>query len=261
MFVLLQSNATHLEIIRNILSKDSNWSSFRNYCFDNESLNVRQRKDKIDSFDVAKTYDDMWLSIGNPVHPLASYNYNDFVAELASLRKKIDEEGKGRKLVCWTLSYPEQMQQMVDFVDGIMTDRPEQVQQYLHFHSLQHDQMQFQSQSQSQTPEPLESSSEHSRETPIPMECTEDDGCHRNESFKLPLTIVHRGGPEGSGFPENTLPRIAVGLSLYGAIEIDVCSAKDGLLLFHDNDPASIAAFARRSGLESDHLWRISNRW
>jgi hypothetical protein len=93
------------------------------------------------------------------------------------------------------------------------------------------------------------------------METNAQQACENKRNFEIPLIIVHRGGPESCGYPENTIPRISVGLSMYPAIELDVCSCKDGLLLFHDNDPSSAAAFARRSGIESDHLWRISNRW
>src|SRR6185369_13552520 len=63
-----------------------------------------------------------------------------------------------------------------------------------------------------------------------------------------PRAMCHRGGPDGGGAPENTLPQIERGLARGDGIEIDVCSAIDGALVFHDNDPEALIAVMRRSG-------------
>lgn len=60
--------------------------------------------------------------------------------------------------------------------------------------------------------------------------------------------MCHRGGPDGCGSPENTLEMISQGLLEGEAVEIDVCSARDGAILHHDNDPTSPIARLRQSG-------------
>jgi glycerophosphoryl diester phosphodiesterase len=65
---------------------------------------------------------------------------------------------------------------------------------------------------------------------------------------RRPAVMCHRGGPDGCGFPENTLPMIERGLIAGDAIEFDVCSARDGAIVHHDNDPNSAIAVYRRSG-------------
>jgi glycerophosphoryl diester phosphodiesterase len=63
-----------------------------------------------------------------------------------------------------------------------------------------------------------------------------------------PAVVCHRGGPDGSGHPENTLPLIERGLDVGDAVEFDVCSAQDGAIVHHDNDPHDTIAVYRRSG-------------
>lgn len=65
---------------------------------------------------------------------------------------------------------------------------------------------------------------------------------------RRPAVMCHRGGPDGCGFPENTLPLIERGLIAGDAVEFDVCSARDGAIVHHDNDPNSAIAVYRRSG-------------
>lgn len=65
---------------------------------------------------------------------------------------------------------------------------------------------------------------------------------------RRPAVMCHRGGPDGCGFPENTLPLIERGLFAGDAVEFDVCSAQDGAIVHHDNDPNSAIAVYRRSG-------------
>lgn len=65
---------------------------------------------------------------------------------------------------------------------------------------------------------------------------------------RRPGVMCHRGGPDGCGAPENTLPLLARGVASGDAVEFDVCSAVDGAVLHHDNDPRGLIAVYRRSG-------------
>jgi glycerophosphoryl diester phosphodiesterase len=72
--------------------------------------------------------------------------------------------------------------------------------------------------------------------------------------------IAHRGGPNSDRNPENTLPRIAEGLRTGDAVEIDICSAKDGLLTYHDNN-ADMTTTLRNMGMEMDRDMAQTNAW
>jgi glycerophosphoryl diester phosphodiesterase len=69
-----------------------------------------------------------------------------------------------------------------------------------------------------------------------------------DKDLRRPAVMCHRGGPDGCGLPENTLPLIERGLYAGEAIEFDVCSAIDGAIVHHDNDPHDTIAVYRRSG-------------
>lgn len=68
--------------------------------------------------------------------------------------------------------------------------------------------------------------------------------------------IGHRGGGDLEQFPENSLPAVERGLRQADGIEVDIVSAKDGLLLYHDVNPNSGLALLRNLGAEADHSWR-----
>ena len=70
----------------------------------------------------------------------------------------------------------------------------------------------------------------------------------RGADPRRPRAMCHRGGPDGHGVPENTLPAIELGLRLGDGLEIDVCTALDDAVVFHDNDPEHPIAVLRRSG-------------
>jgi glycerophosphoryl diester phosphodiesterase len=68
--------------------------------------------------------------------------------------------------------------------------------------------------------------------------------------------IGHRGGGDLQEFPENSLPAVEHGLREADGIEVDIISARDGLLLYHDVNPNSGLAALRNLGAEADHSWR-----
>ena len=76
------------------------------------------------------------------------------------------------------------------------------------------------------------------------------DALYAKDDPKRPRVWCHRGGPDDGFAPENTLPMIERGLRSGDAIEIDVCSAKDGAILFHDDEPAGLLGTLRNLDLE-----------
>lgn len=73
---------------------------------------------------------------------------------------------------------------------------------------------------------------------------------------KRPLVVAHRGGPASEDYPENTLPALQAGFSSADAVEIDLVSTRDGILLFHDNDPNDTVSLLRNLDLEPGNPWR-----
>ncbi|MBL9038110.1 MAG: hypothetical protein JNG84_06320 [Archangium sp.] len=72
---------------------------------------------------------------------------------------------------------------------------------------------------------------------------------------KRPGIMCHRGGPAGYA-PMNTMPMLDEGFREGDAIEIDVCSTKDGAILFHDNEPANIVTNLHNFG-EDEKNFRL----
>ncbi|MFN8613506.1 MAG: glycerophosphodiester phosphodiesterase family protein [Vulcanimicrobiota bacterium] len=73
---------------------------------------------------------------------------------------------------------------------------------------------------------------------------------------KRPMVVAHRGGPASEEYPENTLPALRAGFQSADAVEIDLVSTRDGILLFHDNDPNDTVSLLRNLDLEPGNPWR-----
>jgi hypothetical protein len=233
--VLMDIEFTHLECMREEFAADRRWATFRNFCYDNESLNSMRSGDKIDSMELIRDTEHRFLSLGVPVSPVRAHSFDDFVNELRRLRTALDTEGRGRRLVCWTLNDDRDVDAVFGAADVIITDRPESI-----------------SERWSSYVEHLSTGSDLSL-------TTNDTGAE--SLLKAPLVIAHRGGPDSLRSVENSWQRIQTGIAIADGIEVDVCSCTDGLLLFHDNDPNSVVSFARSSGIEADQRWRITNSW
>ena len=52
-----------------------------------------------------------------------------------------------------------------------------------------------------------------------------------------------------------------MGLQQGDAIEIDICSCKDGLIVYHDNDPYGEVGILRNAGAETDRSLVSTNEW
>lgn len=82
-----------------------------------------------------------------------------------------------------------------------------------------------------------------------------DEVCGPNDPLR-PKVQCHRGGPDGSGAPENTLPMMERGFREGDSIEFDVCSAKDGAVLYHDTHPNAPVSILRNLGLGGEGEFR-----
>jgi glycerophosphoryl diester phosphodiesterase len=82
-----------------------------------------------------------------------------------------------------------------------------------------------------------------------------DEVCGKNDPLR-PKVQCHRGGPDGSGAPENTLPMLERGFREGDSIEFDVCSAVDGAVLYHDENPNAVVSLVRNLGLGGEGEFR-----
>jgi len=210
-----------LDAMKEEFARCPDLGDFRGFCLDNEHLNDRGtggHTEKVDALDGAG--DNEYLSIGDPKDPLRFLNgsgtFDDLKREVQEALAQTRDPASpayGKKLVVWTINDESKMEELARL-------GPDGI--------------------MTDNPELLK-------------RVLDRHYGPSGQDPRRPAVYCHRGGPDTGDFPENTMPMIQRGLELGDAIEIDVCSARDGCILFHDNDIDAVAV-ARNAGLEGMHF-------
>jgi glycerophosphoryl diester phosphodiesterase len=216
--VIMNPNNNVLNAIKDEFKKDPEFRYFKNFALDNENLNKISASAKERS-PLTGSGDNRYVSIGNPKSPVTPNNFQDLLEEVRKAKKETTNPKSshyGKKIVAWTLNDSKQIKELVKAGADGILT-----------------------------------------DNPEMMKKTLDKMGFAADDPKRPAIIAHRGGANSKNTPENTLPRIEDGLrSSADAIEIDVVSAKDGAIVYHDNNPNDLTSIARNIGLEADNKWR-----
>jgi glycerophosphoryl diester phosphodiesterase len=214
--VILNPSNKVLNVMKEEFKKRPEFRYFKNFSLDNENLNKRSPSAKERS-PLTNSGDNKYVSIGNPKNPLTSNNFKDLVKEIKKTRAQT--------------SNPNSPHHGKKILAWTIND-PKRIRELV----------------KAGADGILTDDVEKMKKTLDKM------GLPAN---KRPEIIAHRGGSNSKKSPENTLPRIEDGLrSSADAIEIDVVSAKDGAVVYHDNDPNGLDAVARNIGAEASNKWR-----
>ena len=210
-------NSACLDAMKDEFARAPDFKDFRAFCLDNEHLNdrgVHGHTERVNALDGAGTNE--FLSIGDPRDPLRAFNnsgnFDDLKREVREALEHTRAPGDpafGKKLLVWTINDESKMEELARL-------RPDGI----------------------------------VTDNPALLNRVLDR--HYGPSGqdpRRPAVYCHRGGPDTGEFPENTMPMIQRGLQVGDAIEIDVCAARDGSVVFHDNS-IDLIAVARNSGLE-----------
>ncbi len=201
-----------LDVIKHEFAATPGFEGFRNFALDHEELSAF-----VLGHDVAAATplrgagDNAWLSIGAPYMPLSVGSFADLLAlvrRTLTLTRAPGGPHDGKRLCVWTIVDDDQMRALAEAGPDAILT---------------------------------------DRPAALAAVLDQVHGAGTTAAVR-PMVMCHRGGPDNSGAPENTLPMIARGLATGDAIEIDVCSALDGAVVFHDNDPEALIAVMRRSG-------------
>ena len=216
--VILNPSNKVLNAMKEEFQKRPEFRYFKNFSLDNENLNKISPSAKQRS-PLTNSGDNKYVSIGNPKNPLTSNNFKDLVQEVKKARAQTSDPNSphhGKKILAWTINDSKRIKELVKA--GVDGILTDDVEK---------------------------------------MKRTLDKMGFAPNDPKRPEIIAHRGGSNSKNTPENTLPRIEDGLrSAADGIEIDIVSAKDGALVYHDNDPNGLDAVARNLGLEAGNKWR-----
>lgn len=201
-----------LAIMRSQLTADPAFADFRDFALDHEELSAFTiGHDADEAAPLRDAGDDAWLSIGAPYKPLAAGGFDDLVRLVRATLAQTRAAGgphAGKRLCVWTIDDAAQQRAIAALGPDVILTN-----------------------------------------RPAQLAAILDELYGpRGASPRRPLAMCHRGGPDGCGAPENTLPAIEAGLARGDGIEIDVCAARDGAIVWHDNDPEGVIAVLRRSG-------------
>jgi glycerophosphoryl diester phosphodiesterase len=215
---VLNTHPEVLDAMKEEFKKAPDFRDFKNFSLDNDNLNDISPSARERS-PLTGSKDNRYVSIGNPKNPLTPNDFDDLVDEVKKAKLQTTRRGSphfGKKILAWTLNEPGQIRKLVNAGVDGILT-----------------------------------------DDPEMMSRTLDQmGLPKGHSGR-PEIIAHRGGPNSTQTPENTLPRIEDGFrSSANAIEIDIVSAKDGAVVFHDNNPNGRDELARNLGLEADNKWR-----
>lgn len=215
--VVMNPDKGVLDAMKDEFAKNPDFKDFKNFCLDNENLN-KWNPSAAERSPLTGSGDNRYVSIGNPKDPLTPNNFDDLVQEVRKAKTQTTDATNSH--------YGKK-------VIAWTLNEPDQVRKL------------------------VEAGADGIlTDDPEMMNRTLDQMGLKPGDPRRPEVIAHRGGPNSKESPENTLPRIEQGLRTSDAIEIDVVSAKDGAVIFHDNDPNSLISHARNLGLEADNKWR-----
>ncbi len=201
-----------LAVIKDVFAAAPGFADFRNFALDHEELSDFFLGNDVDEATPLRgAGDNAWLSIGAPYKPLAVGDFDDLralVRRTLALTRDPAGPHAGKRLCVWTIEDEDQMRALAVLGPDAIL-------------------------------------TDH----PARLAAVLDERYGpRGADPGRPWAMCHRGGPDGHGAPENTLPLIELGLSLGEGVEIDVCAALDGAVVFHDHDPEDLIAVLRRSG-------------
>ena len=201
-----------LAVVKERFAAAPGFGDFRNFALDHEELSDFFVGNQVDeATPVRGAGDNAWLSVGAPYKPLAVGDFADLcslVRRTLALTRDPAGPHAGKRLCVWTIEDEAQMRALADLGPDTIL-------------------------------------TDH----PARLAAVLDERYGpRAADPRRPWAMCHRGGPDGHGAPENTLPLIEVGLGLGEGIEIDVCAALDGAVVFHDNDPENLIAVLRYAG-------------
>ncbi|MEW6277497.1 MAG: glycerophosphodiester phosphodiesterase family protein, partial [Candidatus Eremiobacterota bacterium] len=201
--VIMNRDPANLDAFKQEFARHPSLRDFRNFTLDNEKLNDRGPS-AADRSPLTGSGDNRYVSIGDPKNPFTSNNFGDLLEEVRKARQEIDRPGsphQGKRLVAWTVNDQDKIRQVVEAgAHGVVTDDPVAVNRTL-------DRMGY---------------------------------GPAGQDSRRPEVIAHRGGPNSRNYPENTLPAMEAGFKTADAIEIDIASARDGIVVFHDNNPNQV---------------------
>ena len=201
-----------LEIMKEVFAAAPGFADFRDFALDHEELSAfALGHDVAAATPLRGAVDNAWLAIGAPYLPLAVGGFDDLLALVrTTLAQTRAGSGPhaGRRLCVWTIDDDDEMGAVAELAPDVIL------------------------------------TNRPARLTAI----LDERFGPRGADPRRPRAMCPRGGPDGPGVPENTLPAIELGLRLGDGLEIDVCAATDGPIVFHDNDPENAIAVLRRSG-------------
>lgn len=209
-----------LQQIKNAFKNDPDprFQGFKSFAYDDEHLNDFFASDDEKS-PLTGAGDNSWVSVGEP-KTKAFWNFSEVEEEVRKAHAAItdpDNPSYGKKLMAWVINDADDIRTLVkDGVDGLITDDPEGMNKTL-------DEMGY---------------------------------GPAGQDARRPMVIAHHGVNHSQAYPENTLPSIEHALRNADAVEVDVCSAKDGIVVFHDDDPNAGVTLARNLGLDGGNAWR-----
>ncbi len=199
-------NAEMLKVVQDEFAKAPGFSDFKNFCYDHEQLNqsVLKSTDAVQTAadPLSGSGDNRFIAVGDPKAPFRQAGFND----LKEVVKRALEKTRDPQS-------PEFGKQLCVWTINDEKKMRELAQLKPDFILT---------------------------DNPDLLKKVLDDLYPADEPNR-PKIMCHRGGPAGFA-PMNTMPMVDEGFRRGDAIEIDVCSAKDGAILFHDNNPKDIVS-------------------
>ncbi|MBS1153735.1 MAG: glycerophosphoryl diester phosphodiesterase [Myxococcaceae bacterium] len=207
-----------LTAMKKEFAKNDDFKDFRNFSFDHEELNDFILGGNVNDADPLKgSGNNKFVSIGDPRAPLRVGGFDDLLAlSKKTLKKTRDPSSKDFGKQLVVWTINDE-----DKMRKVVALKPDYI----------------------------------VTDNPALLKKVIDEVCGPNDPLR-PKIQCHRGGPDGLGLPENTLPMIEQGFRTGDSVEFDVCAAKDGPVVFHDNDPNSVVSVMRNLGIAGDGQFR-----
>jgi glycerophosphoryl diester phosphodiesterase len=206
-----------LDAMKQVFASQPDFKDFKNFSLDDEHLNDKgSHSNQSIGNPLRGSGDNSFISLGDPATPLVPdrANFDDVLKQTKqalSHTRDPKDPAFGKKLFVWTIDDPAKM-------DALAKLGPDGI--------------------LTDNPQQLN-------------QILDNYYGPAGQDPQRPEVMCHRGGPDNEQFPENTLPMIQKGFELGDSIEIDLCPAQDGCIVFHDDNPNDTVALARDAELEN----------